>query len=790
MLIKRKIFLPLFLPLLLLADHPAASGGKARMAIVYRPVKDVKAGLYDHVFKRYNTPDLAASELAGHLRKMTGADFKILKESEWDGRTPAFLIGQTDFARRSGIDFSKFGKEEWLYRSIGKNLVIGGGFNWGDELAVYKFLEEELGCHWLSYDSTFIPKVPELTVREVNRRGKPSFSSREIYIPPWGQKSDRIRNAMYVWMRRNRSNFQREVDRYSHQYIPQHSFYSFVDPDVYFKEHPEYFSMNEQGKRFCGSRKTRSGGQLCLSNPKVREITEAQLRKFIAADRASRPKSKWPVRYAITQCDATNYICRCPECKKITEREGSESGLLFHFLNPIAESIAKDYPEIKISTFIYVSTDKAPKYIKPAGNISLQWCDLYSYSDCYRPLVHPINRKQREIFESWRNRGIRIESIWDYWNMGGRWINPPRIETMADAIGPDLRYLYKHGVKYYFTEAEHAYYNVDTNFIDLQFYLGLQLTDDITKDENRLISRFMKLQYGPAEKPMTAALNLIRKAVAEEKNPIFYTGNCFQTFLTADFTGSVWKHLKEAQAVTEPGSAFRLRVEQEMLPVLRAMVFYSHLRQGQSKAELLKEYSQMRLRQLQERYTESELPSVRKILKAELDRLEFDFPTPEKFKSLPADSIRKYSAMDFQAGKKVKDPDSALKTVIRIGSPNLQKDALRHADPNDKNKYIIGIHNFGNKKGVWFNLKPRLSRDGKYHWYCIRNFQFGPKNIFFAWSWWTKCDISNVYVDGGDNRWDVWFSLKAVGPAYVKDGQGENQFLIESVILTKPGAIQ
>ena len=197
----------------------------------------------------------------------------------------------------------------------------------------------------------------------------------------------------------------------------------------------------------------------------------------------------------------------------------------------------------------------------------------------------------------------------------------------------------------------------------------------------------------------------------------------------------------------------------------------------------------MRLRQLQGRYQGKELPAVRKVMDAELGKLEFDFPTPEKFKHLPPESIRKYSAQDFQGGERVQDPDSILKTVVRIGSRNPQKDALRHADVKDTSKYIIGLHSFNDKKEVWYNLKLHLKKDGKYHWYCIRNFKFGPKNVFFAWGWWTKCDISDVYVDGADNRWDVWFSLKAAGPAYVKDAGGDNEFLIESVILTKPGAI-
>ncbi|MBO7148055.1 MAG: DUF4838 domain-containing protein [Lentisphaeria bacterium] len=773
------------------AAHPAAKNGKAEMLVVYKKTANPKNECHDHVYKRYNTTDLTARELASHLQKITGAEFSIVEETAWDQKQPAFLIGQTDFAKKNGLDFSKFDKEEWLYKSIGKNIVIGGGFNWGNDLALYKFLQEELGCLWLSYECTYIPQKKDLTIPELDRRGTPSFINRVIYIPPAGQKSKRLEQLMHTWLRRNRSNFQRLPQGSSDQYTSVHSFYEFVDPGVYFKTHPEYFGMNSLGKRVAGTRKSRLGGQLCLSNPEVRKITERKLREYIAGDRANKPREKWPVIYEISQCDNTDYICHCPECKKITTREGSDSGLLLHFLNPIAESIAKDYPEIRISTYVYVSTEKAPKYIKAAKNISLRWCDLYFNSDCYRPLSHSINKKQKKIFEDWTARGIVVDSIWDYWNMGGRWINPPRVETMLDAIAPDLRYFHSRGVRYYFTEMEHSYADVDTNFLELQVWLGQQLLDDITKDEKQLVATFMKHYFGPAEKPMTAALNIIRKEVAAEKRPMFYTGNIFQKFLTPAFILAVRSEMEKAIALTPPGSAWRMRVEKEMLPVLRTQAFYDALRLGKTKQQIMKEYRTMRERQLKYRYTAKELPSVLKIMENELKKLEFDFPTPEKFKHLPPESIRKFTAIDFR-GVQVNDPESTLKKVIRIGSREKDKDQVRHANPKDTAKYIVGMHNFVTKNEVWHNLKNELKKDGKYNWYCIRNFHFGSKTQFFAWGWWTLCDLSKVYADGSDNRWDIWFSLKAVGPAYAtgEKAKEENNFFIESIILTKPGAIQ
>ena len=771
------------------AAHQVAENGKAKMAIVYKKCENPKNQAWDPVFQRHNTPDFAARELAEHLQKITGAKFEVVEESRWKNILPAFFIGDTDFAKKNKIDISTLDKEEWLYKSIGKNFVIAGGFNWGNDIAVYKFLENELGCLWLSYENTYTPENKNLNIPSLSKRGKPSFSGRSIYVAPSGQKSAKLTRKIFLFQRRNRGNLYRDPRINSGQYMASHSFYVFVNPDIYFKSHPEYFSMDPMGKRVSGTFKSRSGGQLCLSNPEVRNITESQLRKFIAKDRAKNPKNKWPTVYEISQCDAASFICCCPECKKISDREGGESGLLIDFLNDISRKISKDYPEVILATMIYCSTEKVPKNIRPEKNISLRWCDLYFNSDCFRPLEHPINAGQKKIISDWLKRGIAVDSIWDYWNMGGSWINPPRIETMVDSIAPDLRFLYKCGVRYYFTESEHAYYNVDTNFIELQHWVGQQLLDDLSKDENKLISLFMKHHYGPAEKPMTEALNIIRKAVAGVKRNMFYTGNVNQPFLNPSFLASVQKQLDRAVELTVPGSAYRLRVEQEYLPVLRAQVFFDNLRARKSKTDVLKEYKAMRTRQLEFRYSGQDLKTVSGVMKKEFAKLEFDFPTPEKFKHLPADSIRKFSALDF-TGIKTTDPDSSLKTVVHVASRNKARDAKKHENPKDPTKYVMGVFNANNKKTKALNMRFHLKKDGKYNWYCLRNFQFGSKTQFWAWSWWTFCDLSSVYVDGSDNRWDVWFSLKAVGPAYVPGSKEENNFFIESIILTKPGAVK
>ena len=269
----KKLFLTLVLLAvsgILCANHKIAANGKAEMQIVYKQNQNPAHERYDHVFKRRNTSDFAAKELAKHLKQITGADFKVVEESFYDKSQPAFFIGETDFALKNKISTSGLGQEKWLYKSIGRNIVIAGGFNWGNDIAVYKFLENELNCLWLSYECSYIPARKNLTLPKLDKKGEPSFVNRIIYIPPTAQKSTRISQAMYLFMRRNYSNFQRLPQGSTSSYTAIHSFYEFVDPGVYFKTHPEYFGMNEHGKRICGTRKSRSGGQLCLSNPEVR----------------------------------------------------------------------------------------------------------------------------------------------------------------------------------------------------------------------------------------------------------------------------------------------------------------------------------------------------------------------------------------------------------------------------------------------------------------------------------------------------------------------------------------
>jgi len=101
-------------------------------------------------------------------------------------------------------------------------------------------------------------------------------------------------------------------------------------------DRPEYLSMNAQGKRI-GAKDGSGPGGICLMHPEVRKLVLANLRAYIAKDREDAAKSNRPPPrvYDISQND-NHWMCQCPDCKAVGQREGSESGPVVDFINAVS----------------------------------------------------------------------------------------------------------------------------------------------------------------------------------------------------------------------------------------------------------------------------------------------------------------------------------------------------------------------------------------------------------------------------------------------------------------------
>ena len=759
-------------------------------------VKNGKA-LYSIYYADNET--FAAKELAYILEKMTNVRFPVLPAAQQKNGN-AFIIGQTPQARKAGADFSKFAPDEWFVKLMGKDIILSGGYNKGSLYAVYELMERYAGVSFPAWDVEVIPRSDFLRVPEklfINSR--PAFLVRTLYdgINYGNTDYTKIhaekRNLFNV---RNRETANKAFHQFdtTTQYYYTHNLYFLVPPKKYFKTHPEYYSMNEQGKRFLGKDNCH-GSQLCFTNPDVAKVTVESLFEFIGKDRKKYPNGNHPTVYNLTQLDDTLFLCKCPPCKELTRKEGSEAAILLLYINAVQEAVNKKYPDVKIETTFYVSSEKLPKTMRPHKNVIVRWVDLYTRSDCYRPLTSRFNQERKKQFLEWAgvvSRGNLF--VRDYYNMKWNAVLPPRLETVVDAIPEDLRFFHKHNTGRYFAEVQDgAYiYGVSQVFLDLEYYLARRMMIDPYQDSEKIIAHYMKHCFGPAADTMTAILNNIREGVKNEPVAMFFQNNV-RSYQTNAFLRRILTLWNQAVKETSPNTDFRSHVEREGLMIMATALKKTGLIKGEERKSMIECFRKL----AQERIRKNLSAKRQKLAFAELEKQIKDYdnsqiilPVPELFKNVPADKIHVFGYPHFRQMhllKKTPQPfvvDDPLSPVGKAVTPP-------PASLPDYEKYApnsFGVFDYGTRIAMERTCKA-IPQDEKYHWFYVGVANVQPSSFFWAFRWYLQCDLLGVWKlsDGikDGNKWHVYVSSRHTGPVYVKGSKSPNKLFIDYVVLTK-----
>ena len=753
----------------------------------------------------------AAQELQLHLQEISGAAFTLVKESK-NITGHAIWLGNTARARKYGIDSKKIRPEEWVIKTIGKDLIIAGGRRHAVQLGVYDFLETQLNCRWYAFDTTVIPKNPDIVIKQLDIKKRPSFDSREIfddYHDSWRLKPE-IKKSMQKFRKRIGASgdygHMKYWPRSTTRYYNSHNFYYFLNPKKYYKDHPEYFSMNRKGERVHGKiGPSMQGGNFCLTNKKVRDIVAEKMLSTIALDRKSLPEAQWPDLYDMTPQDSDGDLCLCPACAALEKKE-RKMGLLLDFINDIARRVYKKYPDVTIKTSSYSTYVEPPVTLRPEKNVIIQWCNLYGYNDCYRPITHKINAGQKAQFDRWVATGANL-AIWAYWNMGGQFFNPARVETMVDAIAPELRYYHKNNVTMFLTEMEQNHGDNKQNFYNLQAYVGLKLLWDITLDENKLIADFMKAYYGPAEKPMTAFLNRVRKAVAAVPSRMTSSSRG-RPYCTEKFMRENWNDLEEAYRLTAPGTIYRRHVENEMLSPIFVILRNFNWKIG-NREEMLARYKKIRETNIADFSTKnsgarnSQKKTLNKMRSDILSFTKLDLPVPEQFKNRGEVRILGWPQLKWAKGvgypgQFADDPDSVTGKAMKTPPVRTRRNGTNHHSLTKpgygKRMYStgVGIFDFNTDIGTGTDLRKRIFKDEKYHWYKVGRYKVTQGAFVWTFYWNCQCPLESVWQadDGMEvlnlNDWEIWVSLKFTGPAYVEKSKLENCIYWDQTLLVRP----
>jgi len=512
------------------AEMTIAEDGRSKAVVVVAP--DATAP------ERY-----AASELAGFLKQVTGAGFKVV--GDYSGDEHRLLVGP-QAARLADRNFSTdgLGQEGIAIRTVGRDLILAGGRPRGTPYAVFTFLEDVVGCRWWTPTVSKIPRKPALTVPQLDVRYVPVLEYREPYWGGWVDADWAVR----VKHNGGRTNLDARRGGKVADIGPCHSFDHYLSPKKYFNTHPTWFS------EVAGER-TGDRSQLCLTNKAMLQ----ELTKNVKADvRAHRPdvSSVW-----VAQNDWHRY-CECKACKAVNDREESLAGTVIQSANIIADAVAEEFPGVAVRIFAYDWSQKPPKHLKVSPNVIVVLCTTdCSYS---QPYTHEQNQQFRERIRKWSKIADRIY-IWDYLVNFANYICPhPNLRT----LDTNVRFFVDHNVKGIFGQGAWGS-ATGTEFAELRRWVMCKLYWAPSLDSEKLIDEFLDGYYGPAGPHLRAYFDTFHDASDKSGAKLGmmeppYSDN----FLSFETVCKCLAHLRAAQAAVANDPDLATRVGIATLPIL------------------------------------------------------------------------------------------------------------------------------------------------------------------------------------------------------------------------------
>jgi hypothetical protein len=439
---------------------------------------------------------LAAQELASCLQKITGTAFVIHTNANAPDR--AIIVGQGTAARKCfpDVPIDKLESEEFIIRTEGQRLLLVGGRPRGTLYAVSRFLQEQCGVRWWTPWASRIPHEPSLQVaNHMNIRCKPAFEYRE---PFWFDAE----GADWAWRNCCNGQFSKLSPKEGgciHYKGFVHTFYDLVPPAQHFAAHPAWFS-------FIKGTRTNANGQLCLSNPQVRDFVVERVKQWLR----EAPDANI---ISVSQNDV-NAFCECPDCNKTAEKDGSEAGPMLRFVNYIAEQIEPEFPNLSVDTLAYMWTRKPPRAPRPRPNVIVRLCSIES--NFRQPLDSASNSAFAEDLRTWAKQADRLY-VWDYVTDFSHYVLPyPNWFNM----GPNLRFFFANGVRGVFEEG--AYQSHGSEMAELRAWVLGQLLWNPAQNDRALIREFLTGYYGAAARPIEDYMELLWNS-SQEYNLTIWT---------------------------------------------------------------------------------------------------------------------------------------------------------------------------------------------------------------------------------------------------------------------------
>lgn len=395
------------------------------------------------------------------------------------------LIGGT--SHDDPLADEEFGDDDYAIRTKDGNLSINGGRR-GVLYGVYAFLEM-LGVRFFSKTCEKIIYQENIEIGEIDVKHKAVFEYRDYcdwtgFNPDFSVKS-RVNGSFARRMRPEDGDAVGFAGGFSGLC---HTFGPLLPPGKYFKEHPQWYAMMEDG--------TRNPGGFCVYNEEMQAELLENCKKWLRAE--ANPKV---ISVSINDGDAA--YCRCPKCKAMLDKGGNDTDNILYLVNKMQEGLREEFPDVSVETLSYGQLNAFPVFVKPTEGVVVRVCGMGVGKTSIKEAVekygetgsdNPVIKNKLEFAKRIRQWGEYTDKIyvWDY----------PYDYHMTCAPFPLLRSA--HGAMRYYADNKVKGIFINGNadsaeFPELKFYVISKCMDDPYMSEERFerhIDEFLEGYYG------------------------------------------------------------------------------------------------------------------------------------------------------------------------------------------------------------------------------------------------------------------------------------------------------
>jgi len=435
-----------------------------------------------------------AHYLQQYLEEMTGAKLPMVETVGEAGDRPAIVLRTVD--RVPGASNTETGKQTYLLQTEGNRLHLVAANGIGLTNAVFGLLEDHLDCGFYSYKLSrhshgvsryedrgheVVPERPTLTLENLEDLQEPSLANRGLIFRMGG----------YPWILKNRG-ISGTGGGTSGALASGHTMYGYLPPtdgkvrrnqyyqEGLFEKHPEIYAMNLEGER--------EPDMWNMSICGTAEALPEMLAKAIVNDR--------PEDYSgfvkIGQGDGFA-PCHDAACRAMVHKHQAESAPIIHAFNEALKIVEKTHPDLKVITFNYFGSLKAPENMKLHRNL---WVNVVSSDmsanaagDQMGPIPgNPANRQYAAALKDWPKIADGRVTVWHWDTYRADWPSVFYVEE-------NMKYMIESGV-----------YGVNPQstggpWFYLLNWLYMKLAWDADADADALIRKYLDDVYGEAAAP-------------------------------------------------------------------------------------------------------------------------------------------------------------------------------------------------------------------------------------------------------------------------------------------------